>query len=167
MTEKPYPEAPLASRKAPLSEGGEGSMTPVAPGQSSVLGSSLSESRADPKPPPRWIDPEVFGVFHAKGHDCLTCGYYRASAHHLVKRSQGGDDVLDNLIPLCGACHGSLHDGNTHHAYGVTHTPESVRNRIGQFLLSEAGADHLAYVHRKLGTGAGVFLEKYGVWPYE
>lgn len=132
-SEAPYPEAPLASRKA------------------------------DPKPPPRWIDPEVFGTFHARSRDCLTCGYYRASAHHLVRRSQGGDDVMENLIPLCGSCHGALHDGNSYHAYGTTHTPEGVRNRIGAFLTSEAGSDHLNYVKRKLGDGAGAFLERYGV----
>jgi len=31
--------------------------------------------------------------------------------HHLVRRSQGGDDVPDNIVPLCGACHRKLHDG--------------------------------------------------------
>jgi 5-methylcytosine-specific restriction endonuclease McrA len=28
--------------------------------------------------------------------------------HHLVPRSQGGDDVADNLVPLCAACHGGV-----------------------------------------------------------
>lgn len=47
---------------------------------------------------------------------CRVCG---ASAylgytglHHLVPRSQGGDDVPDNLVPLCGSgtmgCHGKV-----------------------------------------------------------
>jgi len=31
--------------------------------------------------------------------------------HHLVRRSQGGDDVPENIVPLCGACHRKLHDG--------------------------------------------------------
>jgi len=26
--------------------------------------------------------------------------------HHLVPRSQGGDDVADNIVPLCRDCHG-------------------------------------------------------------
>lgn len=25
--------------------------------------------------------------------------------HHVVPRSQGGDDVAENLVPLCAACH--------------------------------------------------------------
>ena len=133
MTELPYPEAPLASRKA------------------------------EPKPPPRYIDPEVFKVFHSQARTCMTCGYWRASAHHLIPRSAGGDDVLENLLPLCHADHMALHDGNSYHAYGTTHTPEGVRNRIGAFLTSEAGSDHLGYVKRKLGDGAGAFLERYGV----
>lgn len=48
---------------------------------------------------------------------CRACGRsygIGVSMHHLVNRSQGGDDVADNLVPLCGdgtrGCHGALTD---------------------------------------------------------
>lgn len=41
---------------------------------------------------------------------CAVCGDPSQSAHHVVRRSQGGDDVLANLVGLCGhgtrGCHG-------------------------------------------------------------
>lgn len=36
----------------------------------------------------------------------------RIEFHHLVRRSQGGDDVPDNIVPLCTMCHRQIHDGN-------------------------------------------------------
>lgn len=44
------------------------------------------------------------------------CGRTVGSFHHLVSRSQGGDDVLSNLAGLYGdgttGCHGALTSGN-------------------------------------------------------
>jgi len=45
------------------------------------------------------------------GRSCRVCvAFLAATAHHLVPRSLGGDDVEDNLVGLCGSgttgCHG-------------------------------------------------------------
>jgi 5-methylcytosine-specific restriction endonuclease McrA len=32
-------------------------------------------------------------------------GFPVVEFHHLVSRAQGGDDVADNVIPLCNPCH--------------------------------------------------------------
>lgn len=38
--------------------------------------------------------------------ECRLCGARRSlERHHLVPRSQTGDDVDENLIPLCTPCH--------------------------------------------------------------
>ena len=51
-------------------------------------------------------------VFRRDGHRCRSCGSRRAlHAHHVVWRSQGGATKLDNLITLCGICHGLVHQG--------------------------------------------------------
>ena len=43
---------------------------------------------------------------------CLVCGELAGSAHHVIKRGRGGDDVQENLVPLCGdgtrGCHGLI-----------------------------------------------------------
>ena len=50
--------------------------------------------------------------------------------HHIVPRSLGGDDVTDNLIPLCGSgsvgCHGLIED----HGPGWRECAQRVRTRF-------------------------------------
>lgn len=38
---------------------------------------------------------------------CRLCNAlpFHSQLHHLVSRARGGDDVADNLIPLCAKCH--------------------------------------------------------------
>ena len=53
---------------------------------------------------------------HALDRDnytCQICGAKntRLEVHHIIFRSQGGSDDLDNLITLCERCHNNLHNG--------------------------------------------------------
>lgn len=76
--------------------------------------------RPDPKPAKRVKadvrDWETMRTLLDEG--CQLCGSfgweegYGLSLHHLVSRSLGGDDVRENLAPLCGhgtvGCHGDV-----------------------------------------------------------
>jgi len=43
---------------------------------------------------------------------CLNCHSTQGMApHHIIHRSLGGDDSLNNLICLCFPCHRKEHDG--------------------------------------------------------
>ena len=46
-------------------------------------------------------------------YTCQCCGKRncRVEAHHIVFRSNGGSDSLDNLITLCEDCHKAVHLG--------------------------------------------------------
>src|SRR5574344_1356288 len=46
-------------------------------------------------------------------YTCQCCKTKKGTfnAHHIVYRSNGGADTLDNLITLCEECHKKLHDG--------------------------------------------------------
>ena len=53
---------------------------------------------------------------HALDRDNYTCQHCgakntRLEVHHILFRSQGGSDDLDNLITLCEKCHNNLHHG--------------------------------------------------------
>ncbi len=65
-------------------------------------------SAPDPKPSRRVKDPGVFKRMYARGGTCAlandTCTY-RLELHHLLPRSQGGDDVEANLYWLCSRHH--------------------------------------------------------------
>jgi 5-methylcytosine-specific restriction protein A len=46
-------------------------------------------------------------------NQCVACtGTNRLTAHHLKPRAEGGADVLDNLLTLCGSCHSRLERGD-------------------------------------------------------
>ena len=61
------------------------------------------------------LDPEAYQqlcqqVLERDGWRCQACGK-RANlqVHHIVLRSQSGDDIEDNLITLCSECHDQIH----------------------------------------------------------
>jgi hypothetical protein len=48
-------------------------------------------------------------IFERDGHRCTACArlleFRQMHPHHKLERSKGGDDSLENLTTLCGACH--------------------------------------------------------------
>lgn len=114
---------------------------------------------ADPKPAQRIVDPKVYPKFYALWDSCLACGSPRITAAHLYGKGQGGDDVLANLIPLCGSgssgCHGAYDNGHSYLGdFGRLVTPVAVRSMIGAWLQSEAGEAARWYLTSKLGAEA-------------
>ena len=93
-------------------------------------------------------------IIAAKIGPCRACGdagtngrlHGKIEFHHIVPRDQGGDDVADNIMPLCSRCHLAVECRNP------------VALRIVGLSLTDA---EYAYVIGKKGEGA---LERlYGV----
>lgn len=68
-------------------------------------------SPPDWKPAARVVDKAARADYVNAHNACEICGRYgRLTCHHLLKRSQGGDDVPENFAALCGhgtiGCHG-------------------------------------------------------------
>lgn len=129
-----------------------------------MSGMSVDEAielyHSDPKPLPRLRDPEVFKRFHESPPDCLSCGWVRVQAHHVLPRSAGGDDCMDNLVGLCIGCHNALH-GTPYRSYGRRIDASFVQDAIGRYLVREDGFDTLTYLRSKRSDG---WIEgKYGV----
>jgi 5-methylcytosine-specific restriction endonuclease McrA len=62
-------------------------------------------------------DPELLRRFRADHlyELCYMCGMRPGiHVHHRVKRSQGGSDVPENLVWLCGGCHDGEHGIRSH-----------------------------------------------------
>ena len=101
----------------------------------------------DFKPPKRIKGKELFRELHGKWRCCALCGSTEnLSLHHIIRRSQGGDDVEANLVMLDGSgttgCHGAVEgrDGPTLHA-------------LATYLLNKR-PDTLAYLVGKMGPAA-------------
>ena len=81
-----------------------------------------------------------------------TLSPFPVTIHHLVPRSLGGDDVADNLIPLCGdgstGCHGLWESG----------WPADEARIVTARIRASLSAGESGYVVRKKGE---VFLDRY------
>jgi len=70
----------------------------------------------------RWIEGRSGGACEAKTPACTGRG---AHAHHIVMRSQGGDDGTGNLLWVCPPCHSYIHEhpAESYDAGWLRHTP--------------------------------------------
>lgn len=110
----------------------------------------------DPKPAPRIKDSQASVRKLLADPACRACGTRAINCHHLLGKGQRGDDVVENLIPLCGSgsegCHGALH-GNPYSVMlrGTVERRDAawVRLRIGtnlrmpewQYLVGKLGGE--------------------------
>ena len=78
-------------------------------------GSAVVGMTADPKPARRVVDKHAGKSKPRAEQRCRLCksefwNGLGLSRHHLIPRSQGGDDIARNIVPLCGdgtrGCHG-------------------------------------------------------------
>ena len=71
----------------------------------------------DPRPAKRVKNPKAMKQVHEQGCFCVLCGE-KGTIHHLVPRSQGGGDEIDNLVCLDGSgttgCHGKVENHDRH-----------------------------------------------------
>jgi hypothetical protein len=113
---------------------------------------------ADPKPAKRIKDNRLVANFSMRASSCAVCGAGRnvgLSAHHILPKGRGGDDVTANLVALCGdgtrGCHGDVE------AYRG-----EARAILGRHLL-DMRPDVLTYLDEKLGGSGrmGAFLERH------
>ena len=89
---------------------------------------------------------------------CRSCLERAVNCHHLLGRGQGGDDDVDNLIPLCGSgsegCHGALHGNPYVTPSGRRWDAFSVRQAIGLGLRPS----EYYYAVQKLGDSTASML---------
>lgn len=51
---------------------------------------------------------------------CRSCGMRSGvCCHHIVFRSQGGEDTPENILVLCSACHDGIHKDVKYGQYGL------------------------------------------------
>lgn len=100
----------------------------------------------DPKRPPRHKDSRATKRACLKWRWCGCCLEPVGSGHHVYPRGQGGDDVLANIVPLCGSgttgCHGLVENGDA-----------TTCAKLGAHILAERH-DVIEYLRFKLGRWA-------------
>lgn len=109
-------------------------------------------SRTDFKGERRIVDAEAIRRKVLSDPECRSCGLAASDGHHIVFRSHGGDDVEDNIAPLCHDCHMALH-------FQAGAAVDEIKENIGASLTE----GEVAYVLGKLGEieGRGFLLTTY------
>lgn len=96
-------------------------------------------AQPDPKPRKRVTNPKATKLKLQADRKCRSCEQPATDGHHVLLRSQGGDDVPDNIMPLCHACHMAWHAGNISTLRIRTSELYYVFSRLGKV----AGADYV------------------------
>ena len=99
----------------------------------------------------RLSDPPLLRLLHFEYDECVLCGITKSlHLHHVLLRSQGGDDVRANILPLC------LDD---HEGYHLRRA--DLRKRLAAYIL-EHRPDTREYLAEKLGgEGAEHWFERH------
>lgn len=85
-------------------------------------------------------DAALLRLLHFEYDECALCGTTDAlHLHHILLRSQGGDDVRANILPLC------LYDHEGYH-----HRRGDIRARLGAYVRDNR-PDTREYLVEKLG----------------
>jgi 5-methylcytosine-specific restriction endonuclease McrA len=88
--------------------------------------------KTDFKPEPRIKDRKARARKLHRDPMCrLGCGNRATQAHHIIYQSGLGDDVEDNLLPLCTDCHVLLHSQGPINMRITKEEREYVRRKLG------------------------------------
>ena len=86
-------------------------------------------------------------IIEAKRGPCRVCRDERfIQYHHLIPRDMGGEDVADNIVPVCAECHWNL-----------------TAKRIGAPLSLVSGLTDSEYAYAVEKAGEAVWERLYGI----
>lgn len=75
-------------------------------------------------------------VFVRCGRHCCLCGIYagqKMELHHIKQAADGGDDSIDNCIPLCCNCHAEVRAYDPRHPKGRKFTEAELRGHRDKY----------------------------------
>lgn len=75
-------------------------------------------------------------VFVRCGRHCCLCGTYagqKMELHHIIQVADGGDDSVDNCIPLCLNCHAEVKAYNPKHPKGRKYTEAELKGHRDKY----------------------------------
>ena len=71
---------------------------------------------------------------------CAICGNDGEEIHHIIPKSEGGNDTADNLVLLCHECHRKIHEHEPIMIHGTPFKDESIRIYLKEYVEGEEDA---------------------------
>ena len=104
----------------------------------------------DPKPAARVRDSQIMRLLHSeRTKECALTGHTQSlELHHVLPRSQGGDDVRANLVFL----HRDIH-------WRITLNDPDTRRQLGEHIRDHR-PDTIEYLNWKLGDRAADWIRR-------
>lgn len=93
------------------------------------------------------------------------CGQPLGQMHHVIKRSQGGGDEPENLVPICYTCHRRIHDEGTLATEPVPNGVLFIDKLTGSSAIFD-GTPHLALHPSQLTTWCQEILELFDLGTF-
>ena len=81
-------------------------------------------------------------IAQIKGSKCFYCGKPAEEYHHIIPRHMGGDNRLENIVPMCTECHRKAHSKRSYKPHGAwgrpkAETPANFVDVIDRYLNDE------------------------------
>ncbi len=105
-------------------------------------------------------------VLNRDSYTCQICGakYTRLEVHHILFKSNGGSDSMDNLVTLCHDCHGKVHSGKLEFNKKVKSFKHASHMNIMRKRLVESLKDEFGNVFETFGYLTKFNREKMGLF---
>jgi hypothetical protein len=96
------------------------------------------------------------------GRRCCICHKHcglKIELHHIIHKSEGGDDSLDNCIPLCLECHADMRSYDHKHPKGTKFTPKEIKIHRDQWYEKFGKPVFENYDERSLKVDIELYLQ--------
>ena len=74
---------------------------------------------------------------------CAICGHDGEEIHHIIPKSEGGNDTLNNLVLLCHSCHDKIHNHQPIWIHGSPFSGEAVRTYLKEYIEGDTVFDYV------------------------
>lgn len=102
-------------------------------------------------------------------HCCIChkfCGL-KIELHHIVQKSEGGEDTFDNCIPLCFDCHGDMRSYDHKHPKGHKYTANELQRHRDNWYAKVQGTPSPTYDNDAAALDKNVYLAILKLLPYK
>ena len=106
----------------------------------------------------------------ACGRHCSICHAFcgtKMEVHHIETKSDGGNDVFDNAIPLCFDCHADMSSYDHKHPKGIKYTHAELKKHRDNWYEKVSSNAGLANNEEAIETDKKIYIAIISIVPWD